>query len=498
MNSVDTGLALPTMANRRALMVNSGGFAVFLGDALALLLALFLGWGVRWWSLDLPSNRFFAEWGHLPDSEPIIFYVGLAAIALSRFFSLGHYSRRRPFWDELHQTLWTLLGAALIHTTVIFLAKWTFSRAWLLSTWTLALILVPTLRVLVKKALLRLGRWQIRTVIIGVGQNALEAAAALDSDPLMGHEIIAFLDPQAEAQAEATIQTLQGRSLPLLALGEEPAVTLKSLHHPQVVVALESGGLHLYQPLLERLHIRYTDINIVPAIRGLPLVGMEASHFFRHEVLLLKVRNNLAQWGPRILKRTFDLLVSAIGLMTLSPLFAYIGWQIHQTGGSVFFGHQRVGLKGKPFYCYKFRSMVPNAEQVLQELLNKNPEARAEWEHSFKLKNDPRISPIGAFLRRTSLDELPQLWNVLLGDMSLVGPRPVIEAELERYADQKKYYRLVRPGISGLWQISGRSDVDYAERVALDTWYIKNWTLWYDVAILFMTAKTVLAGKGAY
>jgi undecaprenyl-phosphate galactose phosphotransferase len=157
-----------------------------------------------------------------------------------------------------------------------------------------------------------------------------------------------------------------------------------------------------------------------------------------------------------------------------------------------------VGKKGKRFNCFKFRSMVPNADQALTNLLESNPDLQAQWLKEHKLKDDPRISPLGEFLRRTSMDELPQLFNVLKNEMSLVGPRPIVEEELEKYGLEKSYYLMVRPGMTGLWQVSGRNDVDYETRVYLDAWYVKNWSLWYDLAILFKTIKVVFWRNGAY
>ena len=150
------------------------------------------------------------------------------------------------------------------------------------------------------------------------------------------------------------------------------------------------------------------------------------------------------------------------------------------------------------FACYNFRTMVPNAEQQLPQLLENNPELQAQWDKEHKLKDDPRVSKLGEFLRRTSLDELPQLFNVLKSEMSLVGPRPIVEAELQKYGLEKSYYLMVRPGMTGLWQVSGRNDVDYDTRVYLDAWYVKNWSLWYDLAILFKTIKVVFGRNGAY
>ena len=185
-------------------------------------------------------------------------------------------------------------------------------------------------------------------------------------------------------------------------------------------------------------------------------------------------------------------------LVFLAPLLGVIALLVRSGGAPVVFAHTRVGRHGRLFQCLKFRTMVPDARTVLNRLLASDPEARAEWERSYKLKDDPRITAFGAFLRKTSLDELPQLWNVLRGDMSLVGPRPVVADEIERYGDAKAYYYEVRPGLTGLWQISGRSDLDYDRRISLDTWYVRNWTLWYDVLILFKTLLTVPAKAGAY
>lgn len=172
--------------------------------------------------------------------------------------------------------------------------------------------------------------------------------------------------------------------------------------------------------------------------------------------------------------------------------------KVKKDGGPAIYGHDRVSIHGKTFKCLKFRSMVVNSKEILDELLKNDPKAKEEWDATFKLKNDPRITKIGAFLRKTSLDELPQLLNVLKGEMSLVGPRPIINAELERYNDQVDYYLLSKPGMTGLWQVSGRSDVDYDTRVYLDAWYVKNWSMWNDIAILLKTVIVVLKKDGAY
>ena len=200
------------------------------------------------------------------------------------------------------------------------------------------------------------------------------------------------------------------------------------------------------------------------------------------------------------LKAVFDYALTVVGTLCISPLLVYVAYRIKKEDpGPVFFAHTRVGKDGKPFPCYKFRSMVTNSQEMLQKYLSENPAAREEWERDFKLKEDPRITPIGKVLRRTSLDELPQIFNVLRGEMSLVGPRPVVQEELDKYyGETAKLYCTVKPGITGLWQVSGRSDLGYDERVALDAAYIHNRSLWGDIVILWKTIGVVLMKKGAY
>ena len=201
-----------------------------------------------------------------------------------------------------------------------------------------------------------------------------------------------------------------------------------------------------------------------------------------------------------VVKTAFDYILTLVGAVFISPLLVYIAYRIKKEDpGPVFFAHTRIGKNGKPFPCFKFRSMVVNSQEMLQKYLAENPAAREEWERDFKLKDDPRVTPIGKFLRSTSLDELPQIFNVLRGEMSLVGPRPVIQEELDKYyGETAKLYCTVKPGITGLWQVSGRSDIGYDERVALDATYIKYRSMWGDIVILWKTIGVVLMKKGAY
>ena len=197
-------------------------------------------------------------------------------------------------------------------------------------------------------------------------------------------------------------------------------------------------------------------------------------------------------------KRVFDVAGALVLGLVFLPLIVAVAVLLRREGGPALFQHRRVGRDGRLFLCLKFRSMVPDADRVLKELLEHRPELRAEWLRDHKLRNDPRVTALGRFLRRTSLDELPQLWNVIRGDMSLVGPRPVIREELMRYGRCASLYLCTRPGLTGLWQVTGRNDTDYRRRVALDAYYVRrrNWML--DAYILLKTASVVLGGDGAY
>ena len=200
-----------------------------------------------------------------------------------------------------------------------------------------------------------------------------------------------------------------------------------------------------------------------------------------------------------VAKRALDIIGAGVGLVLLAPFFLIVALMVRADGGPAFFAHQRVGRGGKLFGCLKFRSMVIDSQARLEALLASDPAARAEWEATRKLKNDPRITRIGRFLRSTSLDELPQLINVLRGEMSLVGPRPVQEAEIDRYyGASAAHYMAVRPGITGLWQVSGRSETSYESRVALDVSYVSRPSLLADISILLRTPVAVLSRRGAH
>ena len=216
-------------------------------------------------------------------------------------------------------------------------------------------------------------------------------------------------------------------------------------------------------------------------------------------ILGLEVQRNLLMSWPRFSKRFFDLVSCVLGLIAVIPLTIFFSALIKlSSAGPVFYSQERIGRNGKPFRAWKFRSMIKDAEAALKVYLVEHPELQEEWERDHKLRDDPRITFVGRILRKTSLDELPQIWNVIRGDMSLVGPRPIVHAEIVKYRDLFDLYAQVRPGISGLWQVSGRNDTTYDERVNLDAAYVRNWSIWLDAWILIRTVRVVILGKGAY
>lgn len=465
-------------------------------DAVALMAAFALSTMVLAMRTNVDTGDL--HWWQAQDATRIQSFSVLVLLTIVAFWAKRHYSTRRPYSNEVREVLTVSLVFAVIDAAVVFFGKWQFSRVALVLTWVFVPCFLLLIRTAMKLALIRAGGWIRPMVIVGWGENALETALAFESERLMGFSLLAFLVPEGQERTEQAFEQHYGKNIPCLKLGKQPELTLERLGNPHVVLALEQGGIDQYQEIIQELGRRSQSLQIVPSLRGLPLYGMEVNHFFAHEVLLLTVRNNLARRLPQLVKRIFDITVSLLVLIAGSPVLLWIAMRVARSGGKIFYGHKRQGQYNKPFFCYKFRTMASNADVLLQELLARDPEARAEWERDFKLKDDPRITPIGHFLRKTSLDELPQLWNVLRGEMSLVGPRPIVSAELERYGNQVDYYLEAKPGITGLWQISGRNDITYETRVYLDAWYVKNWSLFNDIVILFRTVGVIFRKDGAY
>lgn len=499
----DTATPRLLQAMERCERVHSVGAAArrlaIVTDALTLALAFAVGKSVSW----LYNDFTLAGISSFIFSDAFLLRAGGFAVAVGAMLVwflgvLGHYDRSRPYWDEIQDVLNVVLFGFMLDALLVYLGKWQFSRLALGTTWTLSFLLLPLSRLMLRRWMVRHGWLEQPYVIIGSGVEALKAIPALGSERFMDFRPIGLVLPPDTP--DDVLNEISAKAPNLIVTRLNPAIDAR-LSKPcrlRVVVALDTGIAGELIQFVRHLTLVRDDVYFIPAMSGLPLYGMEMFHFFSHEVLLLRARNNLNRRSARVLKRLVDIAASAALLAMLAPFMLFIALQIRRDGGKALFGHTRVGQNGQEFECLKFRTMVSNSSEVLAELLARDEEARREWEQDFKLKNDPRITAIGRFLRKTSLDELPQLINVLRGEMSLVGPRPVVEAELERYGDLLPYYLKVRPGISGLWQVSGRSDTDYDRRVWLDRWYVQNWSLWYDLVILFKTVRVVLKTEGAY
>lgn len=459
-----------------------------LSDFLFFNLSLFIGiFIVELFGGDI--NNF------LPETEMparLFTHIMLSLLCVTWFWvRLRHYTYRKPFWFELKEILRTLLIFSVCDLALVAFSKWQFSRYVWVCTWTLALLMVPFARACTKHFLNKIGLWKKHTVIIGAGKNARDAYAALQSEEVMGFAITSFFSPTPDSKKELL-------GIPIV-YDEDKLWLLCDPATTQFIVALEFEENIIRDEWLKRLTTHNCrSVSVIPTLRGVPLYGTDMSFIFSHEVMILRVNNNLAKRTSRFCKRVFDIIGSASIIVLLSPVLAILAYLVSKDGGAAIYGHERVGQNGKKFKCLKFRSMVVNSQEVLQGLLENNAEARAEWAKDFKLKDDPRITAVGKFIRKTSLDELPQLFNVIKGEMSLVGPRPIIEKELERYAGDVDYYLMAKPGMTGLWQVSGRNDVDYETRVYFDAWYVKNWSMWNDIAILFKTIGVVVKRDGAY
>lgn len=463
--------------------------ALALSDFISFIVSIYLTMGLL--SITLNQNEQFV---FLDQTDGWIALHWLLAFCCVGWYSmrLRHYFYRKTFWFELKEILRTLVIFAVIEIAVISFTTWSYSRSLWMLTWIFVLILVPVSRMLTKRILNTLGYWQRDTWIIGSGDNAYEAYKAISSERNLGLNIVGFIASEEGRSAKESIDGVSVLSNDVSWLETKDKKT-------QFIVAVESHQSEMRNAWLRNFMIKgFRYVSVIPTLRGMPLDSTDMSFIFSHEVMIFRVQQNLAKWSSRTLKRLFDIAGSIAIIIVLSPILFYISRKVKKDGGPAIYGHERIGKGGKPFKCLKFRSMVINSKEVLENLLATDFEAKQEWDATFKLKNDPRITKIGGFLRRTSLDELPQLFNVLKGEMSLVGPRPIITAELERYNDEVDYYLLSKPGMTGLWQVSGRNDVDYETRVYLDAWYVKNWSMWNDIAILFKTIGVVLKKDGAY
>jgi Undecaprenyl-phosphate galactose phosphotransferase WbaP len=438
-------------------------------------------------ALQLSLTFFFNIWW-----LPVVFLFFFAYERL--------YIKKLPFWDEARSILLAVTVSSIMVLAILTLGKMSeqVSRLTIVFLWFFGLFIFPLFRFAGQRVLHGIGLWKENVIIIGAGEAGIAAAKGISGEVHLGYNLIGFLDD--DEGKIGTELSVDGKSYKVFGKTKNFTKFVRLLNISTIIIALPSLPVAKLAELTNNIQKHTRNILLIPDVKGIALTNTELYHLFAQQLFLLKINNNLKSPFNRFVKRTFDLTVSVLFLPLLLPLIALLGLLIQiDSPGPVFYRHIRIGRGGRPFGVYKFRSMYRDAGERLEKILRTDPEARREWEVFFKLKNDPRITRMGGFLRKTSLDELPQIFNVLTGEMSLVGPRPVLAEEITKYYKGfSDYYHLVRPGITGLWQVSGRNDMDYDKRVRLDAWYVLNWSVWLDLLMLFKTIRVVLKREGAY
>ncbi len=456
------------------------GSMLLLADATALYVSVLLSYiaslilfrGVLQTGMDS-----FSVWHSAGTLRLLLIFAGVSCYLQGR----GHFRDRLPFWHELRDLVVVGIFAVCAGLALSLVSRDRPQGFMLSVAWLAFPCLAIILRQAAKLVLSRAGLWRIPVLIVGDRPNVADAARLLSLEAVPGYQVVGSLPP----------------SLTLGASFSERCIDALRIHGAKRLILSCDPGTEMDDAIMQSIVRARIPFSVLPQSTALPVLGCTRMPFFSHDAVMLSYRDNLAQPAARGIKVAFDVIVSATILAMLSPVFFVLALLTRRDGGRSLFGHRRVGTNKRDFHCLKFRTMVVNSADVLRDLLARDIAAAKEWEDTQKLTDDPRVTSIGKFLRATSLDELPQLLNILRLEMSLVGPRPIVEQEVIRYDDDIAYYDKVRPGLTGLWQVSGRSDTSYKQRVQLDCWYVRNWSLWHDTAILLKTVPAVLKRQGA-
>ncbi len=450
-------------------------WAVLCADALMVSLALCLGNLLLWWIND------------------IAFSVTNGFLIVPAWALVSIIARLTPGWglgvvDELRK----IQGALFImFTTVLVVSFFTrinlsSSRIVFLFTYLFSAVLIPLARAIMRGIVIKMSQWGVPVSIYGDRKSVQAVILALRAEMGLGYI------PSAVFTDDVPLgSVIEGVSV----LGNLNNTTYRT---PVAIVAMANASRHQQVEVLEGPLEVYRRVILIPDLDEAPSLWVIPRDL--QGILGLEITKNLLNPFARIFKRIIDLTLVLITLPLWAPLmlFLYVLIWMEDRKNPMFM-QPRIGRAGGTFRTAKFRTMVPNAEQALQKALKKDPVLRAEWEANFKLKKDPRITRVGNFLRITSLDEIPQLLNVLRGTMSLVGPRPLPAYHFQDLPEQVRFLRdKVQPGITGLWQVSGRSEAGTAGMEKWDPYYVRNWSIWLDIVILARTFKTVCCAKGAY
>jgi undecaprenyl-phosphate galactose phosphotransferase, wbaP len=424
----------------------------------------------------------------------IYIYGIIPLIFLGFLYAMRSHARDIPFWVVVQRIFWASVYAVATIVLLLYFAQLgdAVSRLFVGLTAALIVFLLWAGRYIYRKCVYSLGLFRVPVLFVGAGLTAERVIRSFQYDVGFDCRIVGFLDDHPVSAALAA-------KYPILGGFDDAERVIRATGVRDVIITAPGLEQDAQVRLINRIQPLISRVVVAPNLIGIPMGRLTAISLVSEKVILLETHNNLRSALNRAVKRAFDLVCSILGLIVILPVMVCVAVAIYiDDPGAVVFAHRRIGRNGRTFSCYKFRSMVKDAETRLTQYLAENPEAREEWERDFKLKDDPRITRIGHFLRRTSLDELPQILNVIRGEMSLVGPRPIVQKEIVRYGDFISDYYLVPPGITGLWQVSGRSDTTYDERVQMDSWYVRNWSIWLDFVYLMKTVQVVFKKEGAY
>lgn len=453
------------------------GLCLLIADSAAFLLALLTSWSLRYLFAE---SLFLSTYLNLLFMLPALWLV----FFFRKLYPAALYSPQEEF---AKLTCYTSLVFMITWAALFFSRSVLHSRLVFFGVWLLCLALLPFFRRLARRHFSSRAWWGHDVVVCGDSDAALEVYKSLKAEPEIGLKPVALCSLNSESRDED--EDVQRCSFDaLLQEAQNPS-------RPYALLVLDSINAQ-NQDAVRQLTRHFAKTLFVFSFLGPINLWVTSTDLGGR--IALETHQKLLDPGRQRLKRCLDLLFSGLVLIPALPLGLVLALLIKcEDKGPVFYRQQRLGRRGLPISILKFRTMVPDADKILKKHLAADPALAEEWAACQKLQRDPRITKIGAFIRRTSLDELPQLWNVLKGELSLVGPRPIVTDEIIKYGDAYDLYRRVRPGLTGLWQVSGRSNLSYDTRVRLDTYYIRNWSVWFDIYILAKTPGALLQTKNA-
>ncbi len=466
--------------------------SLLLTDVLAIFISYALAFLLR--DMLLPSLIQRYTEIPLPPFSAFLKHYYMAAIWVLVFAHEKLYTKRYSFWEEVKVLTKSSTLSSFLVIISIFITKteFHFSRTVVILAWILSLFLFPMMRAVVKTVLIRFNTWKKKLLILGVHQTSLSIVDNIRKNRTLGYEVMAFIDDDPAKIGKSF------RGIRVHGPISELENIAKSYGSKDIMVVTP----HLPRKSLKK--ILSTCENVSESMWLIPRSGDFITEGVNIEIigdiLALHIKRNLVKPWNVLIKTVSDIFFTLFILFFTWPLLALIAIAIRlESKGPSIYVQKRVGRNRQTFNMYKFRSMYLDNEQILKDYLQSHPEAVEEWKTYKKLKNhDPRVTRVGRFIRNFSLDELPQLLNILKGEMSMVGPRPYIPEELVNREDTSKTIARVKPGLTGLWQVSGRSEVGFEDRLMIDEYYIRNWSLWMDITILLRSIMVAFSSRGAY